>query len=210
MVTFWCLFDDGPMMFWWCFGDCLESLKKVGQPTRWISRFSQQIKVSTAPISKAYRLKYEDLMDHYNIILQILFFMQHHGFDKNHLQCVIHTKTVFASVLGDLVKIPERGIFLCVKIPEKEIFVLSSQNLAPCWNSHLPISFFSWMNFTLANDSAASSMAWNKNMNLSRKKATQDQHWRQKIEVQTYPKPQKSQIKMIFLNPTWLNPFSPP
>ena len=98
-------------------------------------------------------------MDHYNIILQILFFMQHHGFDKNHLQCVIHTKTVFASVLGDLVKIPERGIFLCVKIPEKEIFVLSSQNLAPCWNSHLPISFFSWMNFTLANDSAASSMA---------------------------------------------------
>ena len=49
--------------------------------------------------------------------------MQHHWFDKNHLQCVIHTKTVFASVLGDLVKIPERGIFLCVKIPEKEIFL---------------------------------------------------------------------------------------
>ena len=119
-MTFWCLFDDGPMMFWWCFGDCLESLKKVGQPTRWISRFSQQIKVSTAPISKAYRLKYEDLMDHYNIILQILFFMQHHGFDKNHLQCVIHTKTVFASVLGDLVKIPERGIFFVSKYPKRK------------------------------------------------------------------------------------------
>ena len=57
--------------------------------------------------------------------------MQHHWFDKNHLQCVVHTKTVFASVLGDLVKIPERGIFLFVKIPVKEIFCLVILNLAP-------------------------------------------------------------------------------
>ena len=51
--------------------------------------------------------------------------------NKEDLESVIHTKTVFASVLGDLVKIPERGIFLCVKIPEKEIFCLVILNLAP-------------------------------------------------------------------------------
>ena len=197
MVTFWCLFDDGPMMFWWCFGDCLESLKKVGQPTRWISRFSQQIKVSTAPISKAYRLKYEDLMDHYNIILQILFFMQHHGFDKNHLQCVIHTKTVFASVLGDLVKIPERGIFLCVKIPEKEIFchrkgwhldgILTFRSaFSPGWTLHWP---------TIPLPAQWPEM---KTWIFHGKKANQDQRWRLKIDVQAYPKPRQAKSRWYF------------
>ena len=154
MVTFWCLFDDGPMMFWWCFGDCLESLKKVGQPTRWISRFSQQIKVSTAPISKAYRLKYEDLMDHYNIILQILFFMQHHGFDKNHLQCVVHTKTVFASVLGNLIKVPGKIGFRQILAnyeaktePSNQLFLLDELDIGQRFCSQLNRLQSTWKDF---------------------------------------------------------------
>ena len=66
---------------------------------------------------------------------------------RKHLERVIHTEAVFASILGNLVKVPGKiGV---------------RQKIANYEAKNLPISFFSWMNLTLANDSAASSIACN-------------------------------------------------
>ena len=159
LMTFWCLFDDGPMMFWWCFGDCLESLKK--EPTRWISRFSQQIKVSTAPISNAFNLKINSMLRlDTNYVPKNMAIW---AICRKHLECVIHTEAVFASVLGNLVKVPGKigfrqklANYEAMTEPSNQLFLLDELDIGQRFCSQLNGLQSTWTDFECSLSSLSS------------------------------------------------------